>query len=248
MDLRELTPDGGDQPIDPATHWYYRSKCKAVLQAIAGITPTSVLDVGAGSGFFAREMLRRVPSLRAATCVDSGYTTSTTEFVDGKPLFFVPSVTDAQADLLVMMDVIEHVADDVALMREYVAQAAPGAHVLVTVPAFAALWSGHDDYLQHYRRYSLASLTDAVRAAGLTLERCHYIYGALFPLAAASRIGARLRARLAGKNEPAKSALREHAAPVNWLFEKICDAEMHVAARNKLAGLTVLALARVGSR
>ncbi len=57
-----------------------------------------------------------------------------------------------------MMDVIEHVEDDVGLVRGYVDKVAGGTRFIVTVPALMWLWSGHDVFLEHYRRYTLTSI------------------------------------------------------------------------------------------
>ena len=54
-----------------------------------------------------------------------------------------------------MMDVLEHVSDDVGLVREYAKRAKPGTRFVVSVPAFMWLWSGHDVFLEHHRRYTL---------------------------------------------------------------------------------------------
>ena len=56
-------------------------------------------------------------------------------------------------DLYLFTDVLEHVPDDVEMLKKYVGDAAPNSKFVITVPAFTTLWSGHDLYLKHYRRY-----------------------------------------------------------------------------------------------
>jgi hypothetical protein len=68
----------------------------------------------------------------------------------GKPLLFRRSVDQSDADLVLLMDVIEHVEDDVGLVREYANKVAPGTRFITTVPAFMWLWSGHDVFLEHF--------------------------------------------------------------------------------------------------
>ena len=99
-----------------------------------------------------------------------------------------------------MMDVLEHVPDDAALVAEYAARVPPGARFLITVPAFQWMWSGHDVLLEHFRRYTLRQIEAAVSRGGLRVERGCYFYGGVLPLAAATRLAARLR------GGPAKSA------------------------------------------
>ena len=49
-------------------------------------------------------------------------------------------------------DVLEHVDDDLALLRQYAAKLGEGGRIVITVPAFSFLWSGHDVFLEHRRR------------------------------------------------------------------------------------------------
>jgi hypothetical protein len=79
-----------------------------------------------------------------------------------------------------MMDVLEHVQND----REFLASALnalpDGGNVLVTVPAFQFLFSDHDVFLKHYRRYDRKSLMKLLTDSGLAIEQCHYFYTSLF--------------------------------------------------------------------
>ena len=69
------------------THWYYRSKAAAVLRYIAPMRPTKLLDVGAGSGFFSKELLRSGIA-EEALCVDLGYEHDHQQSVEGKKVIF----------------------------------------------------------------------------------------------------------------------------------------------------------------
>ena len=157
--------------------------------------------------------------------------------VDGKPLMFRRSVDRVAADVVLMMDVVEHVADDVGLIRDYVDRAKVGTTFLLTVPAFSWLWSGHDDYLGHHRRYTLPGLERAVCQAGLTVDLGCYIYGALLPLVAATRLSQRA---FSGRERPAASQMRDHGPALNALFGTICRFEAPFAFRNRLGGVTAL--------
>ena len=103
MDLKELELAGGDAE----SHWYYRSKSEMMLSHLSGLKLDGVMDVGSGSGFFARQILLHTTSLKV-TCVDPGYAAETEEKIGDKTLRFARSVHNADCDLLVMMDVLEH--------------------------------------------------------------------------------------------------------------------------------------------
>ena len=234
MDLKELELAGGDA----ANHWYYRAKSEMMLSHLNGLKLDSVMDIGSGSGFFARQILQNTSS-REVICVDPGYDADLAEEVGTKTLRFVRSVETADCDLMVMMDVLEHIEDDVGFLGDYAGMAQPGTHLFVTVPAFQFLWSGHDVFLEHFRRYTLASLTRLVRGAGFDIVRSHYFFGAAFPLAAMLR----LKDRLLPGGEP-ESSMRSHSPLVNNMAYRICRAEMALMTLNRFAGLSAVMLAR----
>ena len=117
MDLKEEALLGDDVQHS----WYYRPKLAALLRAMDGIQPCTVLDVGAGAGFFSRALLQSERATRAI-CVDTGYPEDRDETVNGRQLLFRRSLHPKDAKdvgLVLMMDVLEHVADDVGLARNY---------------------------------------------------------------------------------------------------------------------------------
>ena len=83
MDLKE-EEILGDQV---SSHWYYRAKAAALIHDLSGFRPTEVLDVGAGSGFFSRQLIQNARVARA-TCVDIGYPADREELWCGKPIAF----------------------------------------------------------------------------------------------------------------------------------------------------------------
>lgn len=225
-------------------HWYYRSKLAALLRWTGEFSPREVLDVGAGSGFFSRELLARTAAA-AATCVDPGYEAERDETCAGKPLRFRREAGGTNADVLLLMDVLEHVEDDRGLLRHYAGQAGRGAHVVITVPAFQWLWSGHDVFLEHRRRYTLRGVEALALDSGLIVQRGAYFFASVFPLAVLARFPAVLRRLVRGGDLRAQSAMKRHGALGNALLGSLCAAELPVFPSNRLAGLTAFVHARV---
>ncbi len=232
MDLKEEDILGADI----GQHWYYRSKAAALRRAVSGIAPQRLLDVGAGSGFFSRHLLAETGA-QSALCVDIGYDRDRDDQVGAKPVLYRRDCAMTDCDLVLMMDVLEHVDDDRGLVRHYADKVPPGAHFLVTVPAFRFLWSGHDVFLEHKRRYTLGEIEATMRDGGLTVVKGAYYFGLVFPLAAAVRLATR------GDTEP-KSSLKKHGALTNGLLSAACAAELALFPINRLAGLSVFVLAR----
>src|SRR4029077_6690533 len=109
--------------------------------------------------------------------------------------------------------------DDAGLVQHYAGKVPSGAHFLATVPAFRFLWSGHDVFLEHKRRYTLAEIEQTMRAAGLEVVKGAYYFGLVFPLAAAVRLATR-------RDTQPRSSLRKHGAVTNGLLAGVCTAEL----------------------
>jgi len=232
MDLKEEDILGSDI----GRHWYYRSKAAALSRMVGALAPQRLLDVGAGSGFFSRHLLTE-GGAQSALCVDVGYPAGRDETVAGKPVLFRRDCGETDCDLVLMMDVLEHVENDAGLVRHYAAKVPSGAHFLVTVPAFRFLWSGHDVFLEHKRRYTLAEIEQTMRTAGLDVVRGAYFFGAIFPLAAAVRLATR-------RDRAPRSSLKKHGALANGLLAAACAMELPLFPINRLAGLSAFVLAR----
>ena len=231
MDLKEEDILGSDI----GRHWYYQSKAAALRRMVGALRPRRLLDVGAGSGFFSRHLLGH--GALSALCVDIGYERDRDDSEAGKPVLYRRDCDATDCDLVLMMDVLEHVDDDAGLVRHYAAKVPSGAHFLVTVPAFRFLWSGHDVFLEHKRRYTLGEIEQTMRRAGLDVVRGAYYFGVVFPLAAA--------VRLATRNDPTpRSTLKKHGALTNGLLAAACAMELPLFPINRLAGLSAFVLAK----
>jgi hypothetical protein len=234
MDLKEVERLGGDE----SNHWYYASKAHALRRCLADTQPEKILDVGAGSGFFSKMLLRQTTAT-SAICVDPGYDEDHSEFEAGKSVAFTRNPAGGDADLILLMDVLEHVDDDVGLLQSYVAPAPSGARFIVSVPAFSWLWSPHDEFLEHRRRYTLNQLRRVLSDAGLSRVAGFYFFAAIFPAVAVQRVWRRWWSA----DRIAESDLRRHHPLTNSVLKGICVAESAIAVSNRAFGLTVFGVA-----
>ena len=230
MDLKEL------DLIDPNTHWYYQAKLAGIRAALPFIPhEASILDIGAGSGFFSMALAQEVEGA-SVTCVDTGY--STEELGVRESARFLNSLSACSqdwADLTLLIDVLEHVVDDHGLLAEAVARTKPSGFVVISVPAFMSLWSAHDVFLEHVRRYRLGEVIDLVEESGLTVLDARYLFGSITPAAWVVR---RLR-----RSRQAESDLRPAPAAVNTLLKSALSWE-NAHLRNRIAGLSAFVMAQ----
>lgn len=221
------------------SHWYYISKGRAV-RALLGcnISVDEILDVGAGSGVFSRQFIDH-NICQNSVCVDPGYVEEREEIYNNKSIRFVRSIDQPTQNLILMMDVLEHVPDDVALLKKYTKTMSKGGKVLITVPAFQFVWSGHDVFLEHYRRYTIKRLEKVVLEAGLTPVKSRYFFATKFPIVAAIRLFKNYllnHGRIVGKSE-----LRLYPEWFNKTLIFVHDVErILIYPFNRIFGLSVI--------
>jgi len=161
-------------------HWWFTAKRRLVVHALATAGGTGALiDVGCGTGQTVRAL------------ADAGFKpaigSDLSQYALGKATGAVPEcaflaadatrlpVPEASLGCVTSLDVIEHLDEPVAALREY-GRAAAGGLVVCTVPAYMWAWSEHDVHLGHRRRYTRATLRADVEAAGLEILTVRYFH------------------------------------------------------------------------
>ncbi len=137
----------------------------------------TVVDVGAGAGVLGDILTRRHPDVRYRFFEPLDSMADQLEQRFGHDARLENSSACSAADIVTLLDVIEHVDDPSALLAPIVHASRPGTLFVITVPALNALWSGWDEQLGHRRRYTKRTLSAETR--GLSLEVIEIAY--LFP-------------------------------------------------------------------
>jgi SAM-dependent methyltransferase len=142
-------------------------------------------------------------------------------------------------DLVVALDVLEHIDDDLAGLRALRDRLRPGGWMVITVPAFSFLWSHHDVVHHHKRRYRKKELIRLASETGLSLVTATYFNTLLFPVIAAVRFVKNLLGR-----ESADDAVVP-PRPVNGILTAVFASERHLVGRITLpVGVSILMVAR----
>ncbi|MCC8392680.1 class I SAM-dependent methyltransferase [Paraburkholderia sp. MMS20-SJTR3] len=229
-----------------AAHWWFRARrdvLRTLLDRLTLPRDARVLEVGSGTGgnlemlagFGTVSGLEMDATARALSARKTG---GQFDIRAGHCPDDVPFQRE-RFDLICFFDCLEHIADDSASLARMQTLLTPGGRIVVTVPAGQKLWSAHDVFLHHFRRYSRASLQQCAAAAGYEVERISYFNTLLYPLAVAARWADRVlrRRRSSGDAIP--------PAPLNAALYRIFRAERHWLARAPLPyGVSLFAILR----
>lgn len=144
----------------------------------------------------------------------------------------------APFDLACAFDVVEHVDDDAGAVAAMAAQLRPGGRLMVTVPAYAWMWSAHDAAHHHKRRYVRREVRRLIDGAGLKVRRITHFNTLLFPPIAAIRLANTALKKEGGDDEALPSPA------VNRLLGGLFGAERGLLAMTDLPfGVSILAVA-----
>lgn len=163
-----------------ASFWH-EVRALTVLDRLDRGRSAKVADLGAGAGLLGHKLARERPEVRysffepldsLASHLDAAFGT------DAR----LDSITDVSgADVVALLDVVEHVEDDRAFLSEIIATMDPGSLLVVTVPALPILWSSWDEDLGHFRRYTRASMARLATALPIDVLEISYLFPELVP-------------------------------------------------------------------
>jgi len=241
--------------IPEDAHWWFNTRTRGLLSVLDRfLTPGGermVLDVGCGAGNMMHHLSRygRVVGVDnyekpLIVCRQRGYQAQLAPAED------LPYAGDSFG-LVALLDVVEHCADDLAVMRECYRVCAPGGYLAITVPAFQWLWTDNDTINGHKRRYTVAQLAHVLRAAGFTPRRTSYAFCLVFPLAAGLLVlrrvsGRRQKLATPRQDDDAYQVEMEPTAPLlNTILGALGGVEATLLSRFDLpVGSSIVAVAQ----
>ncbi len=210
------------------THWWYNARriiiFDWVFRTLADYSTPRVLDIGCGTGFNI-EYLRGHGYDRV---VGLDFSTESLVFCRSRDLIYLvlgdatrPPLRQGSFDVIMALDLIEHLDDDLQVVREFGRLLKSNGSLIIFTPAFNFLWSLQDEVGHHRRRYTASELRRKLEKAGLHIEKLTYVNTFLFPLIWAGRIAL----RLFGNNAQIVSENDLHPGWSNGLLQAIFAAE-----------------------
>lgn len=208
-------------------HWWWRAREGYVLRLLRDLRQPDgtarILDVGCGDG----QLLDRLAPWGTAEGLETDRETLTAD--SARRRIHIGPLDDSfgtpgSRDLVLFLDVLEHLDDPVGALRRARTLLAPGGRIVVSVPAFAALWTSHDVLNHHRLRPDKAILRGWAAAAGLEVETARY----LFLSVALAKVIQRALERLV---PPTPALPRIPARPANALALAIARADLWLGRR-----------------
>jgi SAM-dependent methyltransferase len=245
MDLSER-PAGAfaRHPWEEARARFFRRVLEA---AGVGRAPVAVLDVGAGDGWLASRLAAGLPAGSRVVCWDAGYEASAVARAETPGLAFTRTRPPGRFEVVLLLDVLEHVADDAAFLAAVVREslAAEGI-VLASVPAWRRLYSAHDRRLRHFRRYDPGQGRALLEGAGLRVVRAGGLFHSLLPPRALARALEAVRPPAPSPPPPLewRGGERLRRAVLGWLALDTALSLRLASAGRSLPGLSWWALCR----
>jgi SAM-dependent methyltransferase len=233
-------------------HWWFVGRRRILLQVLdrylgkGSAEGRRILDVGCGTGTmlsyladYGKAQGVDIDEEAIGYCRERGLTDVRLGSAETLPF------EDGSFDLVTALDVVEHLDDDLAALREFRRVLRPGGTLLVTVPAHPFLWGDQDEVNLHKRRYLAPQLRERLASAGFEVLRVTYINAFMFPPIAAVRMLRRLEHRLRPRTA-AQSDFRYPAPrPVNFLLGWIFGIEAPIVRRVNIPfGVSILAVGR----
>ena len=227
------------------SHWWFAARSEIVRRVIeryGNLKPgDTILDVGCGTGAIMKQLSEKYK------VVGIDMSPLAVEYSKKRGLtdVFLMPVQEFPRDkynvkAAILLDVIEHIDDDVDVLRTVRDIVGQDGRVIVTVPAYKWLWSSHDLVNHHKRRYNSALLRETLDKAGLEPVMMTYYNTLLFPLAVVKKVMGKWKAA-----DQASEAVDQPSGFVNSLFYSVFASEKNLVPNFTLPfGVSLLTVAR----
>jgi SAM-dependent methyltransferase len=233
--------------VEDRSFWFrHRNRCIASM-VLRFAQQGTFLDIGGGNGYVAKALAQAGISCALLEPGIDGALAARARGVDPvicarlEDMAMVPASIAAAG----MFDVLEHIEDEAAALRQVHALLQPGGRLFLTVPAYAFLHSADDVAAGHFRRYTLASLARALVYAGFRMEHATYMFAPLPPLVFLLRTVPSLLGLQRGMDEQRQAAEHAPKGLAAWLIDRLLDVEARQieAGRGVPFGTSCLAVA-----
>lgn len=227
------------------SYWWFVARNQIVRQFIKKFykaeLDSCILDIGCGPGAFSKLISHDYPVVG----IDTSELAVEYARKRGLENIFLTDLKSFDTSKLniggaMMLDVVEHIEDDAGVLKELYSKLPSDAWFFATVPAYQWLWSVHDNYHMHYRRYTKNQFIRLLKNAGFEIHFSSYFNSLLMPFAVAKRYFD----KITGKKQN-NSPIDEVPGFINSIFKNIFLLEKQLLKFMKFpCGVSILVVAR----
>jgi 2-polyprenyl-3-methyl-5-hydroxy-6-metoxy-1,4-benzoquinol methylase len=209
-------------------HFWYRGRHRFLLEAVHRHLGSyadqeaalDLVDLGGGCGGWLSFMLaRRFFAVDDVVLADSSAEAlsmaadSVPPFVKRRQVDLMDLPWSGRFDIAFLLDVLEHLPDERAILSQIRAALVPGGLLFITVPALRNFWSWNDDVCRHLRRYARRDFIRLAAESGFELLDSRYFMFILSPILVASRFAVATTIRMPTEARKRELAEKMHAVP-----------------------------------
>ena len=245
MDIREVNNFEGIE--EEVNHWWIRTRFNYINEIIKYYNSNNIniVEYGCGTCNNIYYLLKRSPHssiIKSIIGIDPNLTNlEIPDWAIGSNCMLKNSFpSSSKADIVIAMDVLEHIQDDYSALKEWKQALKPNGLLLISVPAFQHLWSSHDIFLGHYKRYNKKDLNELVESAGFHTVKIHYAFSFIYPLVLLLR-------KLLPQNYNRNSDLKKSNKFINIILSFVGYIEYKLGGSNYF-GTSVVGIFRIGDK
>jgi SAM-dependent methyltransferase len=231
-------------------YWWFIARRRILEAAVKSLNlaPRSdILEIGSGTGGNLK-LFSKYGNLFALESNDDAIALANkrgiTEVLKGSLPDNIPYENN-KFDLICLIDVLEHIDDDLGTLKNLHRLLKPGGKLLITAPAYKFLWSHQDEISQHKRRYIRSNLKNLISDAGFRVRYSTYFNTFFFPIVLTVRTFKSIARSLLGKSVYEGNDYNMPSEPVNRLMTAIFSLERHAISRIPLPfGVSIMVIAQ----
>lgn len=234
-----------------STYWWFQGRRQIILTLLEQVLrekawdPAKIrfLDAGCGTGFLLEDLQAM------GTAIGLDFSPVALQYCRDRhlkdlgraDLTHMP-VGSCTVDIVLALDMIEHIRNDKEIISEFHRILKPGGIALMSVPAHQSLWSNHDRALHHFRRYGKREFLELVTSAGFVPRKYTYGMSIIFIPAAIFRAVKKLLFR--GPNRRITTDEFQVPRPLNAALRQTLSLEARwLRKRNLPLGLSLICIA-----
>ncbi len=233
MDIKELE---GFNPKEEREHWWIKTRFEYIDTALKFTKRKNLklIEYGCGTAqnlWYLQNKSKFKNSIETLKGIDPNLTSDFKLDWTPRKVTLTNEFTREKGDMAIAMDVLEHIEDEKGALKQWSESLDKGGLLFITVPAFMSLWSYHDEFLEHKRRYTKKELINVLKEAGFEPVKVSYAFSFIFPLVYLIR-----KLSKGGKNQDLKLPPK----PINWILSFLGKLE------NRLGGFNFFGTSVIG--